>query len=189
MMNLMEEGQEKTEEKKSGGYGKRPLWQWIAIYAVVGIIIYGAAYYFLFSKKGGYNAQTTQYPSPTHSASSGQASPSVSQATTSAMTVLLATENKSGESGTAILKEVAGKTVVTLSLIGYPANAQPAHIHIGACPGVGAVKYPLTNVVNGQSVTTLHVTIAELEQELPLAINVNASAKDINNYTACGPLK
>ncbi len=184
-MNLMEEGQEKTEEKKSGGYGKRPLWQWVAIYVVLGLIVYGLIYYFVFGKKGGYNAQTAQYPSPTEVM---KVTPSITSSPSSEMTVVLAEENKSGESGTATLKEVEGKTVVTLTLTGY-ANPQPAHIHIGACPGVGAVKYPLTNVINGQSVTTLNVTLAELRQALPLAINVHQSATKITDYTACGALK
>lgn len=35
-------------------YGKRPLWQWILLYLVIGAIIYGAVYYFVFAKKGGY---------------------------------------------------------------------------------------------------------------------------------------
>lgn len=37
------------------GYGKRPLWQWILIYAVVGGIIYAAIYYFFLNKGGGYS--------------------------------------------------------------------------------------------------------------------------------------
>lgn len=39
----------------AAGYGKRPLWQWILIYLVIGAVVYGAIYYFYFSKKGGYN--------------------------------------------------------------------------------------------------------------------------------------
>jgi len=37
------------------GYGKRPLWQWIAIYVVVGGLLYGLVYYFYFAKNGGYS--------------------------------------------------------------------------------------------------------------------------------------
>lgn len=36
-------------------YGKRPLWQWILIYVVVGGVIYALIYYVVFAKKGGYN--------------------------------------------------------------------------------------------------------------------------------------
>ncbi|MBI3573006.1 MAG: hypothetical protein HY092_02285 [Candidatus Kerfeldbacteria bacterium] len=34
------------------GYGKRPLWQWIVIYLVVGGILYYGIYYFAYAKKG-----------------------------------------------------------------------------------------------------------------------------------------
>lgn len=37
--------------QKSGGYGKRPMWQWIVIYLIVGAIVYGLVYY-LFIRNG-----------------------------------------------------------------------------------------------------------------------------------------
>lgn len=54
-------------------YSKRPLWQWILIYIVVGGLIYGLVYYFVFAKKGGYSykstapSTTTQAPPTTNS--------------------------------------------------------------------------------------------------------------------------
>jgi hypothetical protein len=45
-------------EEKAGygkGYGKRPLWQWILIYIVVGGILYFLVYKFFLAPKGGYN--------------------------------------------------------------------------------------------------------------------------------------
>ena len=55
-----------TEKKL---YGKRPLWQWIAIYLVIGAIVYGAIYYIFLNKGYGYNSvgyssQQTQQQSP-----------------------------------------------------------------------------------------------------------------------------
>lgn len=50
-----------AEEYKSG-YGKRPLWQWILIYVVIGIVIYGLIYYFVVAKKGGYNPSPSIAP-------------------------------------------------------------------------------------------------------------------------------
>ncbi|MEO8581382.1 MAG: hypothetical protein ABI425_02245 [Patescibacteria group bacterium] len=38
----------------SKGYGKRPLWQWVLIYVIIGSIIYGLIYFAIFAKKG-YN--------------------------------------------------------------------------------------------------------------------------------------
>lgn len=37
------------------GYGKKPMWQWVVIYLIIGAIVYGAIYYFVFAKKGGYD--------------------------------------------------------------------------------------------------------------------------------------
>lgn len=45
-------------ETPSGGYSKRPLWQWVAIYVVVAIVVYGLFYYFVMAKRGGYNSTT-----------------------------------------------------------------------------------------------------------------------------------
>lgn len=53
------------------GYGKRPLWQWILLYVIIGGIIYAGVYYFYLSKKGGYNSayqSGTTYASPAASA-------------------------------------------------------------------------------------------------------------------------
>lgn len=45
---------QETEQKKSG-YGKRPLWQWIVLYLIIGAVVYGLIYYFVIAKKGGYS--------------------------------------------------------------------------------------------------------------------------------------
>ena len=185
--------EETTVEQKSNSYNKKPLWQWILIYVIIAAIVYGVIYYFAFANKGGYNP-TPSSVQPTTQQQNGQPTtqqetiPSVTQESASEMNVTLEAVNNSSESGTAILKETDGQVVVTLNLTGFQNNPQPAHIHAGQCPGVGAVKYPLTNVVNGQSVTTLNVTLAELEQQLPLAINVHESVANIKNYTSCGAL-
>lgn len=102
--------------------------------------------------------------------------------------IVLAEENKSGQKGTAMLEEINGKVRVTVSMSGAKLGTQPAHIHIGVCPGVGTVKYPLTNVVNGKSTTMLDVTMSELLNQGPLALNLHKSAKEVGVYTACGVL-
>lgn len=45
---------------KSYGYGKRPLWQWILLYVVIGGLIYGAVYYFFLAGKGSYSYPGSQ---------------------------------------------------------------------------------------------------------------------------------
>ncbi len=185
--------EETTVEPKSNAYNKRPLWQWILIYVIIAAIVYGVIYYFAFANKDAYNptpssVQPTAEQQNTQPTSQQQTIPSITQQTTHDMTVTLEAVNNSSESGTARLLETDGKVVVTLNLTGFQNNPQPAHIHAGNCPGVGEVKYPLTNVVNGQSVTTLDVTLEELEQQPPLAINVHESTANIKNYTSCGEL-
>ncbi|MDD4989377.1 MAG: hypothetical protein PHV42_03040 [Candidatus Pacebacteria bacterium] len=60
-----------TEQKYGSGYGKRPVWQWVLIYLVIGGIVYGIIYYFAYAPKGGYttpagttnnNSQQTSVP-------------------------------------------------------------------------------------------------------------------------------
>lgn len=98
-------------------------------------------------------------------------------------------QNESSESGTAVLKEENGSLVVTLNMTGgAPGITQPAHIHVGACPDVGAVKYPLNSVVDGMSETTLSVTLDQLKAELPLGINVHKSGDEADIYVSCGDL-
>jgi Cu/Zn superoxide dismutase len=104
------------------------------------------------------------------------------------ITVDLGEQNGSGESGTATLTADGEQTVVTIELSGAPADTpQPAHIHSGACPEVGDVVYPLTNVEGGASETTVAAPLADL-QAAAYAINVHESEEAIQNYVACGDL-
>lgn len=106
------------------------------------------------------------------------------------LTVTLAevTDSATKQTGTATLVEKNGKVVVTVKVTPVQSGPQPAHIHVGSCPGVGAVAYPLTNLVNGTSTTMLDVTMADLKAKKPLAINIHKSADESKVYTACGSL-
>ncbi len=133
--------------------------------------------------------EATEMPSVVPS-SSPIASPAVMVPSTK--TIALSAQNASGQGGTAVLTSTKdGKVSVTLTLKGGKfTGPQPAHIHVGSCPNPGAVKYPLTNVVNGKSVTMLNITMSELlASSDKLAINVHKSPKEISNYTACGDLQ
>jgi hypothetical protein len=100
----------------------------------------------------------------------------------------LAAQNKSGQDGTATLEEVGGKVKVTLDLTSPVTSPEPAHVHVGKCPSPGAVKYPLTNVVSGKSVTTLDTTLAAMMKLGDISINVHKSAEDLKTYMSCGDL-
>ncbi len=102
--------------------------------------------------------------------------------------------NSSGDNrlGKVTFREVGGKVTVSIAMENKAAtaSAEPAHIHVGACPEPGAVKYPLTSVVKGVSETTLPngVTIESLKAMGPLAVNVHKSATELTKYVACGNL-
>jgi len=96
-------------------------------------------------------------------------------------------QNDSGESGIATLTESGGQTTVVINLDSAPVDTpQPAHIHEGSCAEIGGVNYPLTDVVAGNSETTIAASLEQLRKELPLAINVHKSGPEIDVYVACG---
>ncbi len=47
---------------KKGGYGKRPLWQWIVIYLIIGGILYaGVAYWYVHRSGSSTSTSTSIY--------------------------------------------------------------------------------------------------------------------------------
>lgn len=105
------------------------------------------------------------------------------------LVVTLNAQNKSGESGTATISEMDAKVKVMLDLTGAPKDVQqPAHIHMGACPKPGDVKYPLAFPVDGKSETTLDVGYDQLLGQLPLAVNVHKSTNEAKAYVSCGDI-
>lgn len=93
------------------------------------------------------------------------------------------------QGGTATFIEKDGKVVVTIALTGDPSTVpQPSHIHLGTCAETGDIVYPLNDVVDGASETTLDTTLDALMAQKPLALNVHKSASELSVYTACGDL-
>lgn len=45
--------EDQTPQKPTKRYGKRPVWQWVIIYLVIAIIVYGAIYLLFIHKSGG----------------------------------------------------------------------------------------------------------------------------------------
>jgi len=52
-------------------YSKRPLWQWVLIYLLVGGVIYALVYYFVFASKGGSYTSPTSYAPTQNTNTSG----------------------------------------------------------------------------------------------------------------------
>lgn len=102
--------------------------------------------------------------------------------------ITMKAQNGSGEDGTATLSQNGDSLVVTIALTNGTTAPQPAHIHTGSCATLGGIKYPLTNVVDGKSTTTLKgVTLASV-QTGGLAINVHKSTSDLGTYVSCGDI-
>lgn len=152
----------------------------LVIIIVVVVIIAAGAYYMFMNNQA---AVPSDIMTKTEITESTAPTPMMDK------TIQLSEQNESSQSGTAVLVEKDGKVMVTLNMIGgAPGVPQPAHIHVGSCPDVGAVAYPLTNVVDGVSETTLDVTLEQLKAEQPLGINVHKSAPESKIYVSCGNL-
>ncbi len=106
------------------------------------------------------------------------------------ITVQLGAQNGSGQDGTATITAIDANSVkVTIDIKGGSATPQPAHIHTGTCANLTpAPKYPLTNVVDGKSETTVQVSMAELTGS-PYAINIHKSGAEVATYVSCGDIK
>jgi hypothetical protein len=106
-----------------------------------------------------------------------------------AVTVKLAAQNDSGETGTAVLTQVGDDVTVSAVMTGAGSVAQPIHIHEGTCAKLNPKPlYPLTTVQDGKSVTTLKgLKLTSLETG-GFAINVHKSLTDIPAYVACGDI-
>ena len=106
------------------------------------------------------------------------------------VSVKIGAQNKSGESGSAKLTAEGDQTKVVVSVKGAPKGvSQPMHIHEGSCAKLDPKpKYPLSNLENGKSTTTIPVKLEDL-QHGGMAINVHKSAQDVKTYVACGDIK
>src|SRR5690349_14158254 len=83
MMGMEQTSSPQPSKSYGSAYGKRPLWQWILLYLVIGGIIYALVYYFVLAKRNGgtytydYNSQyqTTPLPSTTDQTTTGETMP------------------------------------------------------------------------------------------------------------------
>jgi hypothetical protein len=92
----------------------------------------------------------------------------------------------SSQSGTITFQAMGSETKVIINITKELASAdEPAHIHVGGCKNPGAVKFPLTNVVHGYSVTILNMPISEATVA-GMSVNIHKSTQQLNIYVACG---
>ena len=104
------------------------------------------------------------------------------------VTVPLAPQSGSGESGTATLTKDGAKTKVMLS-VPNAQGTQPTHIHKGTCANLDPKPaYPLSPVTNGKSETVVNASLDDL-QTGGYAINGHKSAQELTTYVFCGDIK
>ena len=103
--------------------------------------------------------------------------------------VQLKTLNASGVSGSVTLVDLGnGRTKVDVAVEPGANPDMPAHIHPGSCDAlIPQPVYPLENVVNGVSSTTISASVADLTSG-GLAVNLHRSNDDLGTYTACAEL-
>ena len=105
------------------------------------------------------------------------------------VTVKLAAMNGSGETGTMTLTPKGDQTMVALKMTPASKDAQPAHFHDGTCDKyTPKPKYPLKDVVDGSSVTTLDIPIAKLTAG-DMVVNVHKSKAEIATISSCAVAK
>lgn len=107
-----------------------------------------------------------------------------------ALTRDLEEQNDSGISGTVELEPVDTERIrVRIELTGSPAGAShPAHIHRGSCADLDPTPaYPLDNVVDGESETTLDASALEVFTG-EYAVNVHESEQNAQRYVACADI-
>ena len=105
------------------------------------------------------------------------------------MTIRLAEENGSGQTGTATLTAAgADATRVVVEVTSPPPESEPAHIHRGTCASLDPTPlYGLPNLMNGKTRATVPASLEQLTSG-GLALNVHRSDKQLGLYVACGNL-
>jgi Cu/Zn superoxide dismutase len=106
------------------------------------------------------------------------------------VTLDLEEQNSSGISGTATLSPTSdGQVEVEVELDGSDGGPHPAHIHEGSCADLDPnPAFPLEDVVDGSSRTTVDVDLSELTAS-EYAINVHESPENAANYVACADVR
>src|SRR3989344_3131123 len=112
---------------------------------IIGLLVVGGGAYAV--KKGVDKKEGKEKKEKTEMATSTEKTKGVE----GALHIKLSEQNNSGQKGEVTITPMGTSSVkVIVNITGKPATTtQPAHIHVGACPNPGAVRYPLTSVGKG----------------------------------------
>jgi len=103
----------------------------------------------------------------------------------SALTLTLAEQKGSGQSGTATLTaDGDAQTRVVVELSNPPGPAQPSHIHSGTCDDIGPVVAPLESVEDGKAESVVSMPLEELQRG-GLIVHAHESEAESKVSVAC----
>jgi hypothetical protein len=102
-----------------------------------------------------------------------------------ALTLELAQENSSRQSGTATLTPADdGSTTIVIELSNPPDAPQPAHVHPGPCGDLGDPIAGLQNLVGGRSESTVSMSLDDLRTG-DLVVHAHKSEAEFEISVAC----
>ncbi len=104
-----------------------------------------------------------------------------------ALTLDLAEQNASGQSGTARLTADGDTTRIVVEVENPPEVAQPSHVHEGTCGEIGDVVAPLENLVDGRAESVVDMSLAELQRR-GLIVHAHKSEAEYDTSVACAEI-
>lgn len=107
-----------------------------------------------------------------------------------AITLDLQEQNDSGITGEVEFSPTSeGDVEVEIEVDGSDGGPHPAHIHAGTCAELDPnPAFPLTDVVDGRSETTVDIDIGDLTAQ-EYAVNVHESPENADVYVACADIR
>jgi hypothetical protein len=105
----------------------------------------------------------------------------------SPLTLDLAAQSGSGQSGTAQLSTDGEKTRIIVELANPPDVPQPSHVHRGTCDEIGDVIAPLENVVDGRAESGIDMSLQELRRG-GLIVHAHKSEAEYETSVACAEI-
>ena len=105
----------------------------------------------------------------------------------SPLTLDLAAQGGSDQSGTAQLSADGEKTRIVVELANAPDIPQPSHVHQGTCDEIGDVVAPLENVVDGRAESVVDMSLAELRRG-GLIVHAHKSEAEYDTSVACAEI-
>jgi hypothetical protein len=104
------------------------------------------------------------------------------------LTLTLAEQADSGQSGTATLTaDGHERTRVVVELSNAPGVPQPSHVHSGTCDDIGAVVAPLESVEGGNAESVVPMSLEELRRG-GLIVHAHESEAESKISVACAEI-